>query len=61
MCPMKHSTWSVTNWCKKLNYNAIMKKGSENDKALVESYNTIYNNPHKPKRKIKLSNIQVTV
>ena len=45
MCPMKYSTWSVTTWCKLLNYNAIMKKGSENDKLLAEASKTRYNNP----------------
>ena len=51
MCTMKYSTWSVTTWCKKLNYNAITKKGSENDKELAEASNTRYNNPQNPKRK----------
>ena len=37
-----------------------MKKGSDNYKALVEAYNTRYNNPREQKRKIKLSNIPVT-
>ena len=39
---MKYSTWSVTNWCKNLKYNEIMKKGSENDKVLVKASNTRY-------------------
>ena len=43
------------------NYNSIMKKWSENDKALVEASKTIYNNRHKQKRKTKQSNVQVTV
>ena len=55
-CPMKYSTW-----CKILNHTAITKKGSGNNKALVEASNTIYNNPHKPKKKMKLSNIRVAV
>ena len=38
-----------------------MKKGYENYKALVEASKNRYNNPNKPKRKMKLSNIQVTV
>ena len=42
MCPIKYSTCSVTTWCKNLNHNAIMKKGSENDKALVEASKTRY-------------------
>ena len=61
MCLMKYSTWSVTTSCKKLNYNAIIKKVSENNKALVEASNIRYNNPHKPKIKMKLSNMQVTL
>ena len=61
MFQMKYSTQSVTIWCKNLNYNDIMEKGYWNYKVLVGAYNTIYNNTHKPKRKIKLSNIQVTV
>ena len=40
MFPMKYSTWSVTTWCKILNYNTIMKKGSINYKELVEASNT---------------------
>ena len=52
-CPMKYSTWSVTTWCKKLNYNYIMKKGSDNDKELVEESNTLHKNTHKQKRNIK--------
>ena len=28
MCLMKYSTLSITTWCKKMNYNANMKKGS---------------------------------
>ena len=44
-----------------LNYNAILKKGYDNDKALVEASKAIYNYPHKHKRKTKQSNIQVTV
>ena len=38
-----------------------MKKGSENDKTLVEASKTRYNNPLNKKRKTKQSNIQVTV
>ena len=37
-----------------------MHKGYENDKALMETSNTIYNNPHKQKRKMKHPNVQVT-
>ena len=61
MFPMKYSTWSVTTWRKKLNQNAIMRKGSDNDQAWLEASNTRYNNPHNPKSKMKLPNIQVTV
>ena len=61
MCPMKYLTWIVTKWCKHLDYNAIKKKGSDNDKTLVESYKTIYNNHHNQKMKMKQSNIQVNV
>ena len=42
MRPMKYSTWSVTTWCKLLNYNYVMKKGSENDNALLESSKNRY-------------------
>ena len=38
-----------------------MKKGSDNDKALVEASKTRHNNPHKQNMKMKLSNIHVTV
>ena len=51
----------VRTWCENLNYNSIMKKGSENDKYLVEAYNTMYKNSHKQKSKIKQSNLQVTL
>ena len=51
MCPMKYSTWIVITRCKFFNYNDIMKKGYDNDKALVEAYNTKYNNPHNQRRK----------
>ena len=44
-----------------LKYNANTKKGSENDKASLEASKTRYNNPHNQKRKMKQSNIQVTV
>ena len=38
-----------------------MKKGSENDEELVKEFKTRYNNLNKHKRKMKHSNIQVTV
>ena len=40
MFPMKYSTWSVTTWCKKMNYYSIINKGYYNDEALLKSSNT---------------------
>ena len=61
MCTMKYSNWSVTTWCKKMNYNAITKKGYEKDRELVEASHTIYKNPHNKNRKTKQPNVQVNV